>query len=70
MAAYTQPYIRPTSFAEVENIYNNTKPMRGKNKGKDGDWGKDKSTRHDRPKGNGKLKSYAVAKVAACEKVC
>ena len=35
MAAYTQPYIRPTSFAEVENIYNNTKPMRGRNKGKD-----------------------------------
>ena len=35
MTAYTQPYIKPTSFAEVENIYNNTKPMRGKNKGKD-----------------------------------
>jgi len=35
MAAYTQPYIKPTSFAEVENIYNNTKPMRGRNKGKD-----------------------------------
>ena len=35
MAAYTQPYIRPTSFAEVENIYNRTKPMIGKNKGKD-----------------------------------
>ena len=29
------PYIKPTSFAEVENIYNNTKPMIGKNKGKD-----------------------------------
>jgi len=29
------PYIKPTSFAEVENIYNNTKPMAGKNKGKD-----------------------------------
>ncbi len=29
------PYIKPTSFAEVENIYNNTKPMRGKNKDKD-----------------------------------
>ena len=35
MTAYTQPYIKPTSFAEVENIYNRTKPMRGKNKGKD-----------------------------------
>ena len=32
MTAYTQPYIKPTSFAEVENIYNRTKPMRGKNK--------------------------------------
>lgn len=29
------PYIKPTSFAEVENIYNNTKPMAGRNKGKD-----------------------------------
>ena len=29
------PYIKPTSFAEVENIYNNTTPMRGKHKGMD-----------------------------------
>jgi len=29
------PHIKPTSFAEVENIYNNTKPMIGRNKGKD-----------------------------------
>ena len=29
------PYIKPTSFAEVENIYNNTKPMIGRNKGRD-----------------------------------
>jgi len=28
-------WIKPTTFAEVEAIYNNTKPMRGKNKGKD-----------------------------------
>ena len=32
MAIY---WIKPTTFAEVEAIYNNTKPMRGKNKGKD-----------------------------------
>lgn len=32
MAIY---WTRPTTFAEVESIYNNTKPMRGKNKGKD-----------------------------------
>ena len=29
------PYIKPTSIAEVDNIYNNTKPMAGRNKGKD-----------------------------------
>jgi hypothetical protein len=28
-------WIKPTTFAEVESIYNNTKPMRGRNKGKD-----------------------------------
>ena len=28
-------WIKPTTFAEVEAIYNNTKPMRGRNKGKD-----------------------------------
>jgi len=28
-------WIKPTTFAEVEAIYNNTKPMRGKNAGKD-----------------------------------
>lgn len=32
MAIY---WTKPTTFAEVESIYNNTKPMRGKNKGKD-----------------------------------
>ena len=32
MAIY---WIKPTTFAEVEAIYNNTKPMRGRNKGKD-----------------------------------
>lgn len=32
MAIY---WAKPTTFAEVESIYNNTKPMRGRNKGKD-----------------------------------
>ena len=32
MAIY---WTKPTTFAEVEAIYNNTKPMRGRNKGKD-----------------------------------
>ena len=32
MAMY---WAKPTTFAEVESIYNNTKPMRGRNAGKD-----------------------------------
>ena len=44
------PYIRPTSFAEVENIYNNIKPMRGRNKGKDVRPIADRSRDHERVK--------------------
>jgi len=43
-------YERISSFAEVEAIYNNTKPMRGRNKGKDVRPIADRSRDHERVK--------------------
>ena len=43
-------YERISSFAEVESIYNNTKPMRGKNRGKDVRPIADRARDHERVK--------------------
>jgi len=43
-------YERISSFAEVESIYNNTKPMRGRNKGKDVRPIADRARDHERVK--------------------